>query len=101
MTGEGYPWKETSTLAWLKRALDKPLCSNTMAPVGAKGKAGATRGLGLQQEGDLKWTNWGRGLIHSSFGEEAGSPVYLKICLKSLGGMIPEGSFSSLLSQVR
>lgn len=101
MIGEGHPWKETSTLAWLKRALDKPLCSNTTALVGAKAKAGATRGLGLQQEGDLSWTHWGSGLIHSSFGEEAGSPVYLKICLESLGGMIPECSFSSLLSHVR
>ena len=25
MIGEGYPWKETFTLAWLKRAPDKPL----------------------------------------------------------------------------
>lgn len=75
--------------------------TNTRALMGAKAKAGATRGLGLQQEGDLRWTNWGGGLIHSSFGEEAGIPVYLKICLKSLGGMTPEGSFSSLLSHVR
>ena len=48
--------------------------------MGAKAKAGATWGLGLQQEGDPSWTNLGGGLIHSCFGEEARSPVYLKIC---------------------
>lgn len=60
------PLERDFTLAWLKRAPDKPLAPELLWE--PRPKLGPP-GPGASAGGDLSWTNWGGGLIHSSFGE--------------------------------